>query len=148
MHFFEQSHSPTVLAQSVFCLGDCIRHNLGPIESICSICWGQINVCALLVWDNGRLRLVCVLSSMFWDGLQVFSFVAETVGSKFSTQFLRALEWGTCACLALLIRHLIIRQVTYYHRAVNFLTVSLKNARWRAERTFMFLLNGVQCWRL
>lgn len=34
---------------------------------------------------------------------------------------------------------------SYHHRAVNFLTVSMKNARWRAEHRFMFLLNGVQC---
>jgi len=28
------------------------------------------------------------------------------------------------------------------------LTVSMKNKRWRAEHRSMFLLNGVQCWRL
>ena len=66
-----QNHSLTVFAKYLFCRDKNVSQNEAAIEAICSVCWGQQNVCVLLIWSYDRyllLPLQCLpVSAQLWQ---------------------------------------------------------------------------------
>jgi hypothetical protein len=64
-----------VSEKCLFYRDDNVSENEAAVEAICSVCWGQQNVCLLVIWSYGPDRLVflqCFLvSARFWQILLV-----------------------------------------------------------------------------
>jgi len=140
MHFLKQNQGLMVCTQTVFCRGDNVGDSKAPIGAICSICWGQLNVC----WSPVAMTNDGLYSfSVFWcpqisDCASGVLFVEEALDPKFCTQFLKELS-GTIMFPLLLKRLLNIRCITVTG-SLFFKNVFNVSARYTA---YYWLLNGV-----
>jgi hypothetical protein len=68
-----QNHSLTVFAKFLFWWDENVSQNKAAVEAMCSVCWGQQNVCFLLISSYGwyvLLPLQCLpVYAQFWQNL-------------------------------------------------------------------------------